>query len=171
MLEKQRTVTSSWYTRVCLHRVIQTLQNLRQRSRLDTWLLRHDNTSAHKAKDNVAFLVKSGLQLLGHPPCSPDSAPCDVGLFPEVKKQLKGWRFSSNAEFLEAWDKACADLPEEKCNEWFEAWFRRMERCNEWEGEYFELVTLYGKNFRTPYVYIHLEPQQFFSKIYSSISV
>ena len=77
------------------------------------------------------------MQLLQHPPYSPDLAPCDLGLFSEVKKELKDRRLSSDTELREAWDEACADLPKEKWNEWFEAWFRRMERCIECEGEYF----------------------------------
>ena len=74
----------------------------------------HNKALAHKTKDTVTFLVKPSMQLLDHPPCSPDLAPYDFGLFSEVKKQLKGRRLFSDTELRKAWDQACADLPEEK---------------------------------------------------------
>ena len=39
-------------------------------------------------------------------------APCDFGLFQEVKKRLKGRQFSSD-ELLVVWDQECAGLLEE----------------------------------------------------------
>ena len=35
------------------------------------------------------------MDLLSHPPYSPDLAPCDFWIFPELKKTLKGRRFLS----------------------------------------------------------------------------
>jgi len=43
-----------------------------------------------------------GYQCLDHPPYSPDLAPSDYHLFPGPKKQLKGRRFSSEAEVIVA---------------------------------------------------------------------
>jgi hypothetical protein len=39
------------------------------------------------------FLAHKGIITLPHPPYSPDLAPCDFFLFPEMKLQLKGRRF------------------------------------------------------------------------------
>ena len=138
VLETECAVTSSWYTQVCLPQVISRLKKLRPGSRLDTWYFHHDNQPSYRAKDTVAFLIKAGFTVLDHPSDSPDLAPCDFGLFPEIKKRLKGRRFSSYMELLAGWDKACADIPEEAWQHWFEDWFRRMERCIECGGDYFE---------------------------------
>ena len=43
-----------------------------------------------------------GFQCLDHPPYSPDLALSDYHLFPELKKQLKGRHFSSDAEVIAA---------------------------------------------------------------------
>ena len=53
-------------------------------------LFLHDNAPAHWAP---AYL---GFQCLDQPPNSPDLAPSDCHLLPELKKQLKGRHFSSD---------------------------------------------------------------------------
>ena len=60
----------------------------------------YKNTLFHRAlatQKNLAYLV---FQCLDHPPHSPDVAPSDYHLFPELKKQLKGGHFSSDAEVI-----------------------------------------------------------------------
>ncbi|CAB3252061.1 unnamed protein product [Arctia plantaginis] len=49
VLDKQKTVTASWYTEKCLPRVLEALKNERPNSRLDTWFLHQDNAPAHRA--------------------------------------------------------------------------------------------------------------------------
>jgi len=59
-------------------------------------------------------LAYLGFQCLDHPPYSPDLAPSDYHLFPGLKKQLKGRRFSSDAEVIAAsgtwWDGQLSDF-------------------------------------------------------------
>jgi histone-lysine N-methyltransferase SETMAR len=57
----------------------------------------HDNALAHQAIATQKKLAYLGFQCLDHPPYSPDLAPSDYNLFPELKKQLKGLHFSSDA--------------------------------------------------------------------------
>ncbi len=44
----------------------------------------------------MAKLVELGYKLLPHPLYSPDLAPCDFFLFPNLKKSLAGQKFESN---------------------------------------------------------------------------
>jgi len=53
-------------------------------------LFHHDNAPAHTFALAKAILVELGYELLPHPPCSPDLAPCDFFLFPNLKKSLAG---------------------------------------------------------------------------------
>jgi hypothetical protein len=46
--------------------------------------------------------VYLGFQCLDHPPYSLDLAPSDYHLFPGLKNQLKGLRFSSDTEVIAA---------------------------------------------------------------------
>ena len=53
-------------------------------------MLHHDNAAPHKAKIVTEYLQKERVEVLPHPPYSPDLAPCDFFLFPRIKKELKG---------------------------------------------------------------------------------
>jgi len=48
---------------------------------------------AHTTALAKAKLVELGYELLPHPPYSPDLAPCDFFLFPNLKKSLAGQKF------------------------------------------------------------------------------
>lgn len=60
-------------------------------------LFHHDNVSAHSSAIATAKLVGLRYVLLSHP-YSPDLAPCDFFLFPNMKTWLAGKKFSSNSE-------------------------------------------------------------------------
>ena len=62
----------------------------------------HDNAPAHRALAAQKKLAYLGFQRLDHPPYSPDLAPSDYHLFPELRKQLKGRHFSSDREISAA---------------------------------------------------------------------
>jgi len=65
----------------------------------------HDNAAAHQALATQKKLAYLGFQRLDQPPYSPDVAPSDYHLFPGLKKQLKGRKFSSDAvtDAAETW--------------------------------------------------------------------
>ena len=73
-LQKQRTVTAQWYTTVALRQVPQNLREKRPRAELMGILLHHDNASAHATYLTMDFLRGIPVQLLTHPPYSPDLA-------------------------------------------------------------------------------------------------
>ena len=75
LLEHQRTVTAQWYTTVALPQVLQKLPEKRPRAGLGGILLHHDNVSAHATHLTMDFLRGTPVQLLTHPPYSPDLAP------------------------------------------------------------------------------------------------
>jgi len=53
------------------------------------FLFLHDNAPAHRALATQKKLAYLGLQFLDHPPYSPDLAPSDYHLFPELKNDWK----------------------------------------------------------------------------------
>ena len=56
-------------------------------------LLLHDNAPVHKSRVvHAALLRDCGFKQLDHSPYSPDLAPSDYYLFPNLKKHLKGAR-------------------------------------------------------------------------------
>jgi len=55
--------------------------------------LHHDNAPAHFTALVQDFLAKHHITHVCQPPYSPDLAPCDFWLFPNIKLPLKGRRF------------------------------------------------------------------------------
>jgi len=56
----------------------------------------HDNAPTHSSGVATQKLKELRLELVGHPPYSPDLAPSDYHLFPNLKKFLAGNRFGSD---------------------------------------------------------------------------
>jgi histone-lysine N-methyltransferase SETMAR len=137
-LVTQRTVTARWYVSECLPRVLQEVSQRRPRTRHRGLLLHHDNAPAHTARETQQFLQQQRVQQLGHPPYSPDLAPCDFFVFPTVKRQLKGTRFESPEEAVVAFVACLQDIPHSEWCSCFAKWFARMQKCIDAAGEYFE---------------------------------
>ena len=51
-------------------------------------------SKAHKAKVTVTFLKEQNIQVLAHPPYSPDLASCDIWLIPLIKEKVAGRKCS-----------------------------------------------------------------------------
>jgi histone-lysine N-methyltransferase SETMAR len=62
----------------------------------------HDNAPAHRTPETQKKLAYVGFQCLEHPSYSPDLAPSEYHIFPELKNQLKARHFSSEAEIIVA---------------------------------------------------------------------
>lgn len=135
-VENQRTVTSFWYITECLPRVIDdSRQFLSRRSPL---LLHHDNAPAHSAHQTGNFLAENNVALVGHPPYSPDLAPCDFFLFPRVKAKLRGRRFPSVDDAVTSYLDEINRITPDEWTECYQNWFKRMRKCVNMHGEYFE---------------------------------
>ncbi|KAI6656144.1 Mariner transposase [Oopsacas minuta] len=127
--EDRKTVTADWYTTVCLPKVITAIKSQRQKTGIRGILLHHDNASSHTAIRTRELLENSGLKTLPHPLYSPDLAPCDFWLFPRLKDQLRGRRFSTNEELRGALFQAIGDIPKEEWKKCFDNWFTLIKKC------------------------------------------
>ncbi len=103
VLEDRCTVNAEWYTEICLDLVFEAVTNKRPATGTRGLLLHHDNASAHTAAQAIDFLAEHGIQLVTHPPYSPDLAPCDYFLFPKCKERLCGQMISSPDEAVHAY--------------------------------------------------------------------
>jgi transposase len=61
-------------------------------------LLHHDNAPAHTSLIVRVFLTKNNMTTVPHPDYSPDLAPCNSYIFPQIKLWLKGRCFVSTEE-------------------------------------------------------------------------
>ncbi|GFV08472.1 histone-lysine N-methyltransferase SETMAR [Trichonephila clavipes] len=65
-------------------------------------LLHYDNARPHIARCILHVSQQNSVEILPHPPYSPDLTPSDFWLFPQLKKQLRGKRFASNKACVKA---------------------------------------------------------------------
>ena len=69
-----------------------------------------DNARPHTCIVSMAKIAELKYDLLHHPPYSPDLAPSDFHLFPNLKKILGGERFSLDDELKAAVNSYFEDL-------------------------------------------------------------
>ncbi|CAH1987895.1 unnamed protein product [Acanthoscelides obtectus] len=125
-LNEQRTVTADCYTIICLPKVITELRKINPERRI---ILHQDNASSHTTQKTRQNLTKENVELLEHPPYSPDLSPNDFFTFPKIKNRLRGQRFQSPEEAVDVFKNAVLDLPANEWNRYFENWFERMQMC------------------------------------------
>ena len=65
-------------------------------------LLQQDNASLYTCKIAMDAVERNGYQLIPHPTYSPDLAPSDYFIFPNLKKNIRGRHFRSNEEVVAA---------------------------------------------------------------------
>ena len=81
---KGSSVTGKFYRESVLTQLVDFYQKRRPRTGVRGIKLLHDNASAHKSATVQEYLKESELDVLDHPPYSPDLSPCDFWLFPRL---------------------------------------------------------------------------------------
>ncbi|CAH1969179.1 unnamed protein product [Acanthoscelides obtectus] len=117
---EQRTVTTEWYTTIYLPKVITELRKINPERRI---ILHQDNASSHTAQKTT----EENVELLDHPPYSPDLSHNDFFTFPKIENRLRGQRFQSSEESVDAFKNAVLDLPANESYKCFENWFECMQ--------------------------------------------
>ena len=107
-LEQRRTVNSEWYTTICLPVVFQEIREINRRWRIT---LRHDNTSSHTSAQTTAFQSTQNIDFMSHPLYSSELAPNDFFLLPYVKNKMRGQRFSTPEEAVDAFRMHVLEIP------------------------------------------------------------
>ena len=101
-------------------------------------IFHQDNAPAHKSVLTMAKINELKYELLDHPPYSPDLAPSDFFLFPDLKKFLSGKRYASNQEAIDAVNSYFSSLEEDYFRHGIELLEKRWTKCIELEGDYIE---------------------------------
>ncbi|KAK3792173.1 hypothetical protein RRG08_055435 [Elysia crispata] len=91
-------------------------------------LFHHDNAPVHTARAVTDVLAGYKWELLEHPHYSPDLAPCDFHLFPKMREHLRGQRFETEEDIIQATKVAIKNL--DKCSyvTAFKDWLQRIEK-------------------------------------------
>ena len=75
---------------------------------------------------------------MGYPPYSPNLAANDFFLFAYVKNKMRGQRFSTPEEAVDAFRMHVVEIPQSEWQKWFDNWFKRMQKCMDLNREYLE---------------------------------
>ena len=78
---KGSSVSGKFYRESVLTQLIDFYQKRRPCTGVCGIKLLHDNAPAHEFATEQEYLKESGLNVLDHPPNSPDLSPCDFGCF------------------------------------------------------------------------------------------
>ena len=135
-LLERKTVNAEWYINTCLPEVIEAWSSCGPNMGARGLMLHHDNATTHTVAVTVDYVQENHVQLVTHPPYSPDLTPCDFFRFPQVKLQLKGRQFSTVEEARLAFENAISDLPHSARACAMENWFQWMILCIRAEGRY-----------------------------------
>ena len=91
----------------------------------------HDNASSHKCEVK-SFLASVKVKVLNYPPYSPDLSPCDLFLFPRLKKMLSENKYTSRSSLGSTIYQCLQQIPKEDYLSVFCDWVRKM--CFSKEG-------------------------------------
>ncbi len=102
------------------------------------WYLQQDNAPAHTAILTIAYFGEHDIDLLNHPPYSPDLAPCDYFMFPTLKATLRGRRFQNIDDLQNAVKQELRKMSRDKIRASILGMETRWRKCISVEGQYFE---------------------------------
>src|SRR5436190_12976832 len=94
-LQKGKTINGEYYANL-LQRLSDEIKKKRPHLAKKKVLFHQDNAPVHTSVIAMAKINELNFELLPHAPYSPDLAPSDYFLFPNLKKWLGGKRFANN---------------------------------------------------------------------------
>lgn len=136
-LEKEKTITGEYYV-MLLDKLDEEIKKKRPRLKKKKILFHHDNAPAHSSVKAMVKLDSLGYELLPHPPYSPDLAPSDYYLFPNLKRWLQGKRFHTNEEVILETDAYFADFDKLYYSRGIKMLEDRWKKCILLQGDYVE---------------------------------
>jgi histone-lysine N-methyltransferase SETMAR len=136
-LPQGSSITGQYYANL-LDQLKEAIKKKRRGKLTEGILFLQDNAPAHTSNVVAAKLNTLGFQLVHHPPYSPDLAPSDYYLFPNLKKHLKGHRFEDISDVKHAAESWFQDQSKEFYLDGLEKLQQRCNKCISLRGEYVE---------------------------------
>jgi [histone H3]-lysine36 N-dimethyltransferase SETMAR len=94
-------------------------------------------SSAHRRRCASWWLIKHNIQVLPHPPYSPDLAPADFFLFPKVKEHLADITLTQDT-IRSTWERAISTITAEELAAAYRRWLQRNKKYVHIGGDYVE---------------------------------
>ena len=127
----------SFNTEYFINNVLEpTIDEFRKTSKKKKLKLHLDNCRVHNSKKSNEWYNKNGVVRVPHPPYSPDIAPSDFFLFGFIKDKLRGKKFTSPDDLLEAITEILGQISKEDRKRVFSCWIDRCKAVIELKGSY-----------------------------------
>lgn len=136
-LPRNTTITGAYFANV-IHRLRDAIKEKRRGMLAKGVQLLIDNAPVHTAQIAQAAIAECGFTQLRHPPYSPDLAPSDYYLFGNLKKHLRGKRFSSDQEVITATEAFFSEVDKSFFLTGMQALPGRLDKCIANRGSYVE---------------------------------
>jgi len=133
-----QTVNQQFYLQVLKRLRLAVSHKRPQKWEVVARALHHDNAPAHTEHSIQVFLANHGFPVIQQPPYSPDMAPCDFWLFPQLKTVMKGKRFEDIDAIKKNAMSILNTIPKDTFKKCFQRWQDRWKQCVNSRGEYFE---------------------------------
>ena len=136
-LERGSTINSERYCET-LKKLRRAIEKKRRGKLISKVLFLHDNACPHTANRTRELLDHFGWEVFAHPPYSPDLAPSDYHLFPNMKTWRATQLFGEDAELqagVKEWLKSqAANFYDDGINKLL----HRYDKCLNLNGDYVE---------------------------------
>ena len=132
------TISGETYTRIIRDHLLPAIAKRRAEKARGRFILHQDNAPPHRALVVRAALQAEGIEVLKHPPYSPDLAPSDYWLFAAMKNDLRGRRFGSRSALGSAIYQYGERTPSQSFRAAIQDLVKRWGRCVCLQGEFVE---------------------------------
>ena len=137
ILPKKSTITGAYYANL-LDQLRNAIREKRRGKLTKGVLLQQDNARVHTCKVAMDALERNGYELIPHPAYSPDLAPSDFFLFPNLKKDMRGRQFRSDEEVVATVEEWFNGKDPDFFTSGLIALEHRWSKCIALEGNYIE---------------------------------
>ncbi|CAF1409357.1 unnamed protein product, partial [Rotaria magnacalcarata] len=134
--DKGETIDHIYYIENCLKSVVKEIWKQRKSNGTKGIKLLHDNAGPRRHSDVINYLTEEGINMMPHPPYSPDLAPCHYWLNDYIKNRLIDQ--PDEKSLTHAVSKIVKNISEEEFKKTFDKLLERMELCINNHGDYFE---------------------------------
>ena len=146
-LEENATINSDRYCE-SLRRLKADYQNKRRGQSSMAISLLHDNATSHVSRKTREVLNQLSINVIEHPPYSPDLSPCDFFLFGRLKKMIRGRHFEDRQALEKEVRRICyREIQMEEYSKAMEDLIRRWQKCVSVHGDYVEKVSILSDNY------------------------
>ena len=136
-LLKRSTITGVYYANL-LDQLKTVIREKRRGKLSKDVLLQQNNARVHTCKVAMDAVEQNGYELIPYPAYSPDLAPCDFFLFPNLKKNIHGLHFPSDEEVVTAVEEWVNGNNPDFFSSGLMALEHRWSKCITLEGNYIE---------------------------------